>query len=80
MYVRDQLRPLTVTLIVFLQQFARLLVKRRVRIRINKQALDSDEDVPDAIRLLPVLFEGIYSPTPETFGWNILVNQPANVV
>ncbi len=49
MYTRDELGTLTVALIVLLQQLTSLLVECRVRIRVNKQALDRDEDVCNAI-------------------------------
>ena len=49
MYARDEFGALTIALIVLLQQLASLLVQCRVRIWVNKQALDGNEDVSNAI-------------------------------
>lgn len=49
MYARYELGTLTVTLVILLEQLASLLVECRVRIRVNEQALDGDEDVSNAV-------------------------------
>lgn len=59
MYARDQLGTLAVAFVVLLQELAGLLVEGRVWIRVNKQALDRDEDVREAVRRLPVFFESV---------------------
>src|SRR6266404_8423499 len=61
MHARDQPCALAITLVVLLQQLPRLFVQRRVWIRVDEEALDGHEDVPDPIRRLPVLFERVHA-------------------
>lgn len=59
MHARDQLRPVTIAIIVLLEKLSSFLVECGVRIGVDEETFDGDEDVTDAVRRLPVLFEGV---------------------
>ena len=61
MYLRNQPRPLTIALVILLQELACLFIQGRVWIRINEETFDGEEDMPDAVGRLPVFLEGVHT-------------------
>ena len=59
MDTRNKLRAVAIAVVVLQQQLPGLLIQRRVRIRIDKQALDSHEYVADPVLALPVLLQRV---------------------
>lgn len=49
MHASYELRALAITVVVLQQQLAGLLVKRRLGIRVDEEALDRHKDMPDTI-------------------------------
>ena len=45
----DKLRSVTVGRVVFQQQFSGFFIQGRLRIRVNEEALDSDQNMSDAV-------------------------------
>ena len=56
-----ELCPRAITLIVLLEKLARFFIQSGVRVRVDEQALDGNEDVRDAVRRLPVLLERVHA-------------------
>lgn len=61
MHTRDKTRSRAVRLVVLQQQFPSLLIERRFRVWVYKEALDRDENVRDAVRRLPVFLERVHA-------------------
>lgn len=59
MDARDELRTTTVARVFLQEQSACLLVQRRLRIGVYKEAFDSDEDVSDPVLRFPILLQSV---------------------
>ena len=59
MHTRYQLGTAAVTAVVFQQQFSRFLVEGGLWIRVDQETFDSDQDVLNPVRRLPVLLQGV---------------------
>lgn len=55
----DELRAIAVALVVLQEQFACLLVQSRLRVRINKEALDGDKNVTNPVGGFPVFLQSV---------------------
>ena len=61
MHACDEPSALAIAIVVLQQQLARLLVQRRLRIRVDEQALHRHKDMPNPIARLPVLLERVHT-------------------
>jgi len=57
----DKLCSIAVRRVVFQQQFAGLLVQGGLWIRVNEEALDSDQNMSDAVSRFPVFLERVHT-------------------